>query len=60
MEYKVKKLLNSRMHHGKLQFLVKWKGYPNKENTWEPETPSKKVERKSRISTRPGPQHHDI
>ena len=37
LEYEAKKVLDSRLYHGKLQYLVKWKGYPNEENTWEPE-----------------------
>ena len=37
LEYEAEKILDSRLHRGKLQYLVKWKGYPNEENTWEPE-----------------------
>ena len=33
-EYEVEEVVNSRLHCGKLQFLVKWKGYDEK--TWEP------------------------
>jgi hypothetical protein len=38
LEYKVEAVLDSRLHHGKLEYLVKWEGYPNEENTWEPES----------------------
>ena len=37
-EYEVERILDSRRHRNKLQFLVKWKGYTPEENTWEPET----------------------
>jgi hypothetical protein len=30
-------VLNSWMHRSKLQYLVKWEGYPASEVTWEPE-----------------------
>jgi hypothetical protein len=35
-EYKVKKVLNSRQHGRghKVQYLVKWKGYPDSDNEW--------------------------
>ena len=36
-EYEVEKIENSRVHRGKLQYLVKWKGYPVSDNTWEPQ-----------------------
>ncbi|KAL5512273.1 hypothetical protein ACEPAG_9357 [Sanghuangporus baumii] len=35
-EYEVEELLDSRLHRGKLQFLVKWVGYD--EATWQPES----------------------
>ncbi|OCB88298.1 hypothetical protein A7U60_g4500 [Sanghuangporus baumii] len=35
-EYEVEEILNSRLHRGKLQFLVKWVGY--EEATWQPES----------------------
>ena len=36
-EYEVEKIENSQVHRGKLQYLVKWKGYPVSDNTWEPQ-----------------------
>ncbi|KAL5498599.1 hypothetical protein ACEPAH_1953 [Sanghuangporus vaninii] len=35
-EYEVEEILDSRLHRGKLQFLVKWVGYD--EATWQPES----------------------
>jgi len=38
-EYKVESIVNHR-HYGRghhLQYLIKWKGYPSSDNTWEPE-----------------------
>jgi hypothetical protein len=35
-EYEVEKVLDSRMHRKKLQYLVSWKGYPG-QDSWEPE-----------------------
>ena len=35
-EYEVAEVLDSRLHRGKLQFLVKWVGYT--EATWQPES----------------------
>ena len=35
-EYKVKQILDSRLYQGKLQYLVKWLGYMEEHNTWEP------------------------
>src|SRR5712671_4110139 len=38
-EYEVENIVNHR-HHGRrrqLQYLIKWKGYPSSDNTWEPE-----------------------
>jgi Chromo (CHRromatin Organisation MOdifier) domain len=36
--YEVEEILEARRpRRGGLQFLVKWKGYPTEENTWEPE-----------------------
>ena len=38
MEYEVEEIIDSRLIQGKLQYLIKWKGYTTKNNTWEPET----------------------
>ncbi|XP_015922567.1 uncharacterized protein [Parasteatoda tepidariorum] len=34
--YKVEKILAKRFRHGRYEYLIKWKGYPNSDNTWEP------------------------
>ena len=36
-EWEVEYIKDSRIFRGKLQFLVKWKGYPQEESSWEPE-----------------------
>ena len=35
-EYEVEKIQDSRIYRGKLQYLVKWKGYGPRDMTWEP------------------------
>jgi hypothetical protein len=37
-EYKVEAVRSHRRHgrHQKLQYLIKWRGYPESDNTWEP------------------------
>ena len=35
-EFEVEAILDSRVHRGRVQYLVKWKGYDNSENSWEP------------------------
>jgi len=32
--YEVEKILDSRLYRGKLQYLVKWKGFGYEENSW--------------------------
>ena len=36
--YTVKKLLKQRTKNGQQQFLVKWRGFPMSQNSWEPVT----------------------
>jgi len=36
-EYTVEKILDKRIRGGKTEYLIKWEGYPDSENTWEPE-----------------------
>jgi len=36
-EFEVEEILDSRFYRNQLQYLVKWKGYPSEDNTWEPE-----------------------
>ena len=36
-EFVVEKILDSRIHRGKLQYLIGWEGYPPEDNSWEPE-----------------------
>ena len=36
-EYEVEQVLDSRLHYRRLQYLVKWKGYSDTENSWLPE-----------------------
>ena len=35
-EYEVKEILDSRVRHHKLQYLIKWLGYPDLDNEWVP------------------------
>ena len=37
-EYEVEEIIDSHLVHGRLQYLIKWKGYTVENNTWEPKT----------------------
>ena len=37
-EYEVEEVLDSQLKRGKLEYLVKWSGYTDDHNTWEPES----------------------
>ena len=35
-ECEIELIKDSKLVRGRLHFLIKWQGYPNEENTWEP------------------------
>ena len=37
-EFQVEKILRSELRGGKILYFIKWKGYSDAENTWEPES----------------------
>jgi len=36
-EYEVEKVVNKRVVKGKIQYFIKWKNFPDTDNTWEPD-----------------------
>jgi chromobox protein 5 len=36
-EYVVEKILKKRVKNGRVEYYLKWKNYPDTDNTWEPE-----------------------
>ncbi len=37
MEFLVEKILDKRWRYGKIEYLLKWVGYSDDQNSWEPE-----------------------
>src|ERR1700761_7238597 len=37
-EWEVEYIKDSRIRRGKLEYLLKWEGYPQEESTWQPES----------------------
>jgi len=52
-EYVVENIVNKRVVKGKVQYFVKWEGFPDADNTWEPEenlSCPEKVEEYNRVN----------
>ncbi len=45
-EFEVEKIIGKRKYKNKIKYLVKWKGYPESEATWEPASNLKKAHSK--------------
>lgn len=46
-EYAIEDVVDSRLRHGKLEYLLKWRNFPHTEKTWEPAQESFYTEGKS-------------
>lgn len=61
--YKVEKIVAKRFRHGRFEYLIKWKGYSNAENTWEPKenilSPGllEEFEKRQRLMSKRSPQN---
>ena len=42
LQYEIEHIIQHKKHRRGWKFLIKWKGYPDLENTWEPESGVKK------------------
>ena len=47
-EYAVEKILERKQSNKVYYYLIKWKGYPMNDSTWEPEIKLNKLQRHSR------------
>lgn len=65
LEYEVKKILDSRLKKGKLEYLIDWVGYEPQDRTWEPaidvaNAPDLVQEFHTENPTKPGPLLHGV